>query len=1158
MKLTFLFLVAGLMQLSASVYSQTTRLSLDMEDAKVAEVLDAIENQSEFRFAYSPGFIDLDRKVTFKIQEKTIEESLTVIFAGTGVEFGVYDRHIILYPEAMYTNNLKVNNLLVTGQQRSVSGKVTDFDGQPLPGVTVVVKGTTQGTVTNANGEYSMANIPEDVILVFSFVGMRTQEIPLEGRTTLTVVMEEETIGLDEVVAVGYGTQSREILTTSVTKLDTKVLENTTFGNAASALQGTVSGVRVQTLSGQPGASPRIIVRGGTSINSPDGATPLYVIDGVIREDMDGINTSDIESMQVLKDAAATAIYGARASNGVVIVTLKKGAAGKTVISYSYTFGMSQLRDKYDVLSARDYIYYGRLGLAAIGEKHPERLPWLEGSHGQGIGNDLTNNTAFTPQYLTSENEYKLNEGWESMPDPLDPSKTIIFSDTDWQDILFRTGISNDHYLSFAGGSEKATFNMGIGYSDIEGIAIHTDYKRLTTNLNGRLQLKDNLYVYGGLNFSRSSDNEVYSINNLFERSIATPPTAKYKYEDGTLAPGNNSSLGNPEYHMSRRYSKNEENIITISGGMNWQITPKLAFEPTASLFYKIFENNAFRKAYYNTPTQFVDSREASGLFSKWGQQQFDATLSYDNIFMDKHNVKVKLGVSYFEKENRSLSASGKGAATDLIPTMNASAEPVSVYSYGSEQVVFGYFGRITYDFEKRYLVTLNARYDGASNLGDHNKWGFFPGVSVGWNLHNEDFWQNLSTISRFKLRASYGVNGNLGNLSDFQAQGQYSVGATYDGIAAVEYSELANQSLQWEQSKTMDIGFDAGLFDNKVQFIFDYYNRVTDNLITSLALPYLSGFSSIYTNLGSLENSGVEFELGVNVIDKKDFSWNVSINSSLNKNKILELPENDNDNNRIGGYYIYDTSLGDYAWRGGLQEGGRLGELYGYKYLYVYATDEEAAAGPHDELVAGSDKSKFGGDVAWLDKDDNGIIDTKDRVYMGNIYPKWTGGLSSTWDYKGLSLYLRMDYSTGHTIYNYTRANMNGQFVGDINATTDVLRSWLNQGDKTDIPRYYWADQAAQANYWRGDPRNINNGAGSSQNYEKGDYWAIRELTLSYQVPYRFYKDIGLQNLRLNVTGNNLKYFTDYTGFSPEEGGIDHGRYPLPRVIQFGVKASF
>ncbi len=1043
-------------------------------------------------------------------------------------------------------------------EQKFVAGYVADSKGQPLPGVTVLVKGTTIGTVTNGEGRFRF-EIPSDTeILQFSFVGMKKQEVTISGKTEFNIVMEEEAIGLDEVVATGYGTQSREILTTSITKLDAKVLENTTFGNAASALQGSVSGVRVQTLSGQPGASPRVIVRGGTSINSPDGATPLYVIDGVIRTDIEGINTSDIESMQVMKDAAATAIYGARGSNGVVIVTLKKGAAGKSVISYNYTFGISQLRDKYDVLSARDYIYYGRLGLAAIGEKHPERLSWLYGSHGQGIGNDLTNNTAFTPQYLTSKNEYKLNEGWESMPDPLDPSKTIIFSDTDWQDILFRKGITNDHYLSFAGGSDKATFSMGIGYSDIEGIAINTDYKRLTTNLNGRLQVKDNLYVYGSLNFSRSSDNEVYNITHLFERSIATPPTAKYKYEDGTLAPGMNSSLGNPEYHMSRKDNKNEENIISISGGMNWQIVPKLVFEPTASLFYKINENNAFQKSYYNGPMQFDDSRVASGSYSKRGQQQFDATLSYANVFMDKHNVQVKLGGSYFERQNFSLSASGRGAATDLIPTMNASAEPVSVYSYASELVVFGYFGRVTYDYEKKYLLTLNARYDGASNLGDNNKWGFFPGLSVGWNLHNEDFWQNLTTISRFKLRASYGINGNLGNLSDFQAQGLYSVGATYDGVAAVEYSELANQSLKWEQSKTIDVGFDAGLFDNRVQCIFDYYNRVTDDLITSLALPYLTGFSSIYTNLGSLENRGVEFELGINAINKNDFSWDISFNSSLNKNKILQLPENDNENNRIGGYYIYDTSIGDYAWRGGLQEGGKIGEMYGYKYLYVYANDEEAAAGPYDELVAGSNKSKFGGDVAWLDKDDNGIINTKDRVYMGNIYPQWTGGLSSTWSYKGLSLYLRMDYSTGHTIYNYVRANMNGQFVGDVNATTDVLRSWLNQGDETDIPRYYWADQAAQANYWRGDPRSLNNGAGSSQNYEKGDYLAVRELTLSWAVPYKLYKDIGLQNLRLNITGNNLKYFTNYTGFSPEEGGIDHGRYPLPRVIQFGIKASF
>lgn len=1067
---------------------------------------------------------------------------------------------ILIYSTTLTAENNAGVYLMEVGdiEPITVTGTVTDVNGEELIGVNVLVKGTDIGTATDLDGSFEFTDLEEDAVLVFSYIGYKTLEVPVAGQTSLKVVLEEDLQTLDEVVVVGYGEQSRETLTSSVTKLDDKVIENTVFGDATSALQGTVSGVRVQTTSGQPGASPRVIVRGGTSINNPNGAQPLYVVNGVIRQNLDGINTADIESMQVLKDAAATAIYGARASNGVVIVSLKEGVAGKTLINYKYSLGFSQLREKYDVLSARDYVYYGRLGVAAIGEKHPNFLSVLDNSCGYCTENDLTNQTGFTTQYLTEENKHKLEEGWESIPDPLDPSKTIIFANTDWQDVLFRTGKTNDHYLNISGGSAKTSFNMGLGYTDIAGIAIKTNYQRLSANLNGKMQFNDKVFAFGGLNYSRISDNEVFSVNAIFERSIGTPPTAKYKFEDGTLAPGQSRSAGNPEYHLNRSDNKNLKNSVTLVGGLNWEIIPNLIFEPSASLFYTVGENNGFQKSYNNTASQFIDSRDASAAYSRWDQRQFDATLTYADFLPHGHNVQAKVGLSYFGRLTRSINASGRGAATDLIPTLNASAEPVSVSSYSSEQVIFGYFGRITYDFERKYLMTINARYDGASNLGSNNKWGFFPGVSLGWNLHNESFWANNSIVSSLKLRASYGLNGNLGNLTDFQAQGEYSVGATYDGVAAVENTSLANQNLKWEQSRTLDFGFDAGMFDNRVHLIFDFYQRFTENLITSLALPNSTGFGSILTNLGSLENKGFEIEAGINVINKGKFIWDLSVNSSFNQNKILKLPDNENKNNRIGGYYVYNTDIGDYAWEGGLQEGGRIGDMYGYKYLYVYATDEDAAAGPTDEVVATSDKRKFGGDVAWLDKDGNNIIDPRDRVYMGNIFPKWTGGLSSTLSYDNLSLYIRMDYTTGHTIYNYTRAYMNGQFQGDVNATSDVLRSWQMQGDITDIPRYYWADQSGQTNYWRGDPRNLNNGSGSSQQYESGDYLALREITLMYNLPSVLYSKLGFTNLRLNITANNIKYFTNYSGFSPEDGGMDQGRYPVPRNIAFGINLSF
>ena len=1040
--------------------------------------------------------------------------------------------------------------------QQSVTGTVHDSKGEVLQGVSITVKGSQVGATTNTKGHYSI-NVPDqNASLIFSYVGYVTQEIAVAGRSTIDVIMQENAASMQGVVVIGYGTQSNTTTTTAISKLDNKVLQNVPLGNAQSALQGTIAGVRVETVSGQPGAAPSVIIRGGTSINNPGGATPLYIVDGVIRENIDGINSSDIESLQVLKDAASTAIYGARASNGVVILTTKSGKAGRTSINYKYSIGISNVAKKYNLLSARDFIYYSRLGVAATGEKHPERLSTLTSAGGYGTGNDLTNNTAFTTQYLTPENQYKLSEGWESMPDPLDSSKTIIFQNTDWQDVLYRTGITNDHYLSFSGGSEKATFDLSLGATSIQGIAINTDFKRYTINFNGKLQVKKNISVFGGLNFSRLSDNEVYSENSIFGRSAASPPTQKLYFEDGTLAPGLNSSLGNPLYFLSRTNNNNTTNNITLSGGLKWDLLPGLTFEPTASLLYIVGDKNNFQKSYLNGPTSLITSRNASGAYTKWDQEQVDAVFHYHKVLGEANDIQAVLGTSYFNRKNTSLSASGSGAATDLIPTLNASALPLAVSSSATQQIIEGYFGRVIYDYAKKYLLSVSARYDGASNLGDKNKWGLFPGVSAGWNIYKESFWNNPAKVNRLKLRASYGVTGNLGNLSDYQAQGQYSVGPIYQGVAAVEYTGLANQALRWEQSKTFDAGLDAGIFEDRISLTFDYYRRVTSNLLTSLPLPYSTGFSSILTNYGSLENKGIEAELSAMIIKTKDVNWNLSFNFSHTSNKILSLPNNGNKNNRVGGYLVYDRKLGDYTYLGGLQEGGRLGDLYGFQFLSVYPTDADAAAGPYDVLVAGSNKTKSGGDVNWLDVDKNDTIDRRDMIYMGNIFPKWTGGFSSTVSYKGLSLYVRCDFATGHTIYNYMRASLDGQFVGSTNSTTDILKSWLHQGDHTNVPRYYWADQVADANYWRADPRSGNQG--SSVNFEKGDYLAIREVTLSYTIPSSLYNKIGIDNLRVYATGSNLKYFTKYSGYSPEEGGLDTGRYPIPRSFIFGVNVTF
>ncbi|WP_270090437.1 SusC/RagA family TonB-linked outer membrane protein [Sphingobacterium sp. SYP-B4668] len=1034
--------------------------------------------------------------------------------------------------------------------QIQIKGRVTDEQNEKLTGVTITEKGTANATSTDENGLFSMTIASANTHLVINYVGKQSLELSVGNQREIHVILKDDNRNIDEVLVIGYGTQSRETLTTSVSKLDKKVLENVPYANVASALQGTLPGVRVQSTSGQPGATPRVIVRGGTSINNPNGATPLYIVDGIVRSDINNINANDIESLQVLKDAASTAIYGARGANGVVLVTTKSGKEGRVQINYSYDLGVSNLQKKFKLLDAGDYIYYQRLGIAARAKQDPSQLAKLSLPTSAGTGNDLTNKTGYTTQYLSESNKHKLNEGWQSMPDPIDPTKTIIFQNTNYQDVLFNTGYTNNHNLSVAGGSEKAKFNLGLGYLDNEGIAISTDYKRLSVNMNGEVQATSDLSVFGRLLYSNMRNKQVFGAeNNMFGRSLALAPTAKYRFEDGTLAPGLNSSMGNPEYYASTQDAKNSLDNLAISVGGKWDILPGLNFSPQLSLYQVMGAKRLFQKGYYNGPTQFVDSRNASGEYTKMLQYQADGVFSYERTFADKHQLEAKLGFSYFQTENSSLSAAGRGAASDLIPTLNGSAEPVSVNGVESDLRIIGYFSRINYNFDQKYLLSLNMRYDGASNLGNQ-KWGFFPGVSAGWNIHREEFWDSLAPVmSQFKLRASYGVNGNIGILGPYDAQGQYSVGARYAGAAAIQNTVLSNPDLTWEESKTLNFGADIGFFNGRLNLLVDVYRRITDNLLTNMSLPHSTGFASILTNLGSLENKGVELDLSARVLPKNSIlGWDISLNAAKVKNKIHKLPYNGVDRNRIGGDYVYIPATGDYGWVGGLQEDGRIGDLYAYHQLGIYTTDEEAAKGPKDLLVPLNDKTKFGGDVNWQDVDGNGEIDSRDRVYVGNIYPVWTGGVTNSFSYKGVGLSVRMDYTTGHTIYNYTEATSVGQFQGENGLSASLLDSWQKAGDVTTIPRIYWADQQARSNVFRGN----------SYYYEKGNYLAVREVTLSYLFADHILERLKVSQLRLNVTGNNLHYFTKYKGLNPEEGGTDNGRYPIPRTIIFGASITF
>lgn len=1139
MKFTLLLILFTTVQLFATVYSQTTRLSINMKNATLADIFEQIEEKSEFRFLYNNEMIKKENLPYVNCIGKTIDEILDQVLDGTGNSYSILE------------NNLIVITPTDVQQQRSgVKGKVTNASGEPIPGATVLVKGTTNGAVTDPDGNYTLTNVPENAVLIFSFVGMKSTEIAFSGQPVLDVQLLEETIGIEEVVAVGYGKQSRHTITTSISKLDNKVLENIPYTNAATALKGTLAGVRVQSTSGQPGATPRIIIRGGTSIKSPDSATPLYVIDGVTRYNMDDINQSDIESIQVLKDAASTAIYGALGSNGVVIIETKSGESGKMQVNYKYDLTFSETSRRYDLLSGKDFVYYARLGLYATAQILPTVAGQLNGTtYAGGAGNDLSKNTYSSLQFLNSENEYKLNKGWQSIPDPLDPSKTLIFSDTDYQDMLFRTGISQNHSFSISGGSEKAKFHMGVGYSDNEGIAIMTNYKRFSLNFSGDIKVTNKIKAFARVMYSNRRDRQVHTLD-VFKSGLIQPPTNKVYFEDGTLCPGRNFGYSNPLYSLSVYRPRNLANDLTLIVGGQIEILPDLVFEPQLSWNQRTSYSRNFRTAYWSGVSSYNTSRDANASFSESFSPQFNGVFNYSKV-IDNSDLNITAGFSYFGRDYDSFSAAGNGAATDLIPTLNASALPTSVTGEETHHILLGYFSRATYMYKQKYLLNASLRYDGASNLGENNKWGLFPGVSLGWHVDKEDFWKAFpKDLFQLKLRGSYGVTGNISGLGLYQAQGEYSSSAKYDGNSALQISVLPNQNLKWEQSKTLDFGMDIGVFNKRIDIMLDYYRRVSDNLLTTLDMPPSTGFSSIITNYGSLENKGFEIGLSARILPPSSaFQWNISLNTAKVNTKILKLPPNGIENNRVGGVYVWDDKLGDYTWKGGLQEGGKIGNLYGYKQVSVYATDEEAAAGPVDMLIPRDDKTKHGGDVNWLDADHNNQIDSKDQVYMGNQYPDLTGGFTNLFVYKNFSLNVRMDYTLGGTLYYETGARLEGNFSGANALSSKILRSWQKQGDITDIPKYYWADQNANWNVW--------NNRGSSRYYQKTDFLCLRELTLTYDFPKSLLRRVKFESLKFHVTGSNLYYFTNYEGLNPEQSSSDTA-YPVPRELIFGVSINF
>jgi len=1073
-------------------------------------------------------------------------------------------------------------------QTKTITGKVTSSDGTALPGISVTVSGTTNGTATDANGYYSISAAP-GAVLNFSSVGFATQNIKVGSSSTINVSLQAAAADkLGEVVVVGYGTQNRSTITSSVAKLDQTVLKNVPRANVGSALQGTLPGLNVVTTTGQPGAGPSVLLRGGASINSPGG--PLVVVDGIIRSYND-IPPEDIESIQLLKDAAATAIYGARANNGVILITTKSGKNGKADISYKFTQGYNSARKGYKFLDAKDYIYYNRLGNLNSGRS----LTDVNKSRGYGLLTDSADLSTFDIRKYDASNAYLLTNGWDTVGDPY--GGTIIFKDHsgEIENIVFRNTQTQDHYIDVTGGNEKGKYYSSFDYYNEDGVIVGSNYKRFSGNLNGSYKVKPNVEVSSGVNASTSSQIGVNGseINNMY-RNLALWPTMNPWLDSAKTKPnpGNGVNDGNPLYWLSKRNTTNEVNRITANASVQWNILPDLYVKGTGSGYYYEELDQGFQKAtqtysqiFSNPPNPGNTNRQAYAYYNRSFQQQYDGIVNYTHSF-GQHNLNLMLGAEYFDTKGFEMQVLGTQAPTDDIPTVNASTvfNPGSNYSDKSEYRISSQFGRLNYDFDRRYLLTLVFRRDGVSSLPEANRYGVFPGMSAGWNIHKEKFFQNSGIsklVSTLKPRISYGVNGNVAGLGNYEVQGSYGLQGLYNGNSGFLNTGIINNNLRWEKSKTTDFGLDLGLLNDRVTFIFDYYDRKTSDLLTNLALPGYTGFNSVRTNLGTFQNKGYEMALTANIINQPNgLRFDIGANASFVKNKILQLPPNGQPNNRQGGFQIYDPKSGQLIWVGGYQEGQTLGDVYAFKQVSIFQSQAEInkiAGGRYDAVakIGGPNTTaKYfitPGDVNWLDVDHNDTIDNRDQVYIGNINPKWTGGFTATLAYKGFSLYARFQFATGYVIYNDEVARILGNYQGTFNYIDWQKKSWTPENPNTDIPKVYYADQVAaplgKKNYTRINNAGIALNSNNSRFYENGSYLASREITLSYDFARNLVsKTKVLSAARIYVSGDNLFYVTNFSGPSPEPPtsangnvpGVYQGTYPTPRSFVFGVQVTF
>ncbi len=1111
MKLTaFLMLISFIGVFASETYSQTTKLSLKVEEVSLEDLLIKIENQSEFRFFYT-GEIDVEKKITADFKDKKITDILDEIKDETGIQYQVMGRQIIL------SRDDAANTIKSIQQQKNVSGKVNDETGQPLPGVTVVVKGTTIGTVTDVDGNFSFS-IPNNAeILQFSFVGLKTQEIIIGNETVFNITMKPETIGIEEVVAVGYGTMTRRELSTSVSSVKSDdIVERTTAFNIMESLAGKVAGVRNISFSGKPGGASALRIRGMGSINAD--SNPIYVLDGVVGVDPELINSANIESIDILKDAAATAMYGAQGSNGVVIITTKSGKKDSGSVTYNGKVGVGFLTRKIDLLNADEYMEIQKRAYAYSGKVMPHLTNPMENLF--YYSKDASGN------YLRDDNGY------------------LIASpkyDTDWQDAITQNALTNDHTLSFSSGTEKTSVYASLAYQDFEGLVKYTYSKRFSGTVNVQSDIKDWLNIQAIVTTGSHNRNDMEGgfgqgpIRNMLEM----PPIVPVKYEDGTWGRKNDYPLGetaeNPILLLQEQKKIYEENFSVFNLITTFKLSKKLLFTAKGDMQTRNGRSINYAKAglldVSETNNGYADI--ANAVTKRWSNEDY---FTYSNkFFNDQLQSQFVLGASWYYYHTESSSSGSENYFDDYFDYYNLAAGTTyhTPTSGMAQNTMNSFYFRMNHSFKDKYMLGFTFRADGASNFGANNKYGYFPSASVAWRISEEDFFEPAkNVVNNMKLRLSYGAVGNA-SIPNYTTISSYSNNSTVFNKTLQSYvllSNLGNEDLKWETSKQLNVGLDLGFFNNRIEIITDYYYKSTQDLLFSKQVPYTTGYSTTWTNLGEIVNTGYELTISSRNIVNRNFTWSTDFIFSTNKLIVKD----------IGGETI-DTGNNTIA-----KEGEEWASYFVYNRIGTWGLNEVAEAAVY---------GKKPGDIKYEDVNSDGVIDDSDRQIMGNGLPKGDVNMVNTFRFKGLSLMVDLNYRYGAKIMGITTTMMeNRQIYG--NSRASVLDAWRPENQNSMIA----AVRLPSDTYFGENEKD-------SRMLYNGDFLRIRNISLTYDVDPALLSKINIiKQLTVGVNIENAHVFTSYPGFDPEIGafstdtgqGIDFYSYPRPTTVSANVKVTF